>query len=253
MSMVALVLESAKTDDIVAAMKSVFSGKSGFFENEAAVLDLTGIADKDATPNFNRLHKEASKYGLRVVAVKGGSISQTEAAFASGLADGDSANVGLAGLKERAQPKVVAKAPAAEQATAKAPQETGWLPPLIVEGPLRAGQTVYAQGRDLVVMSGVNAGAEVIADGSVHIYGALRGRALAGAKGFDKACIFAHSLESELVAVAGIFETAEGGNLSALKGRSVLVTLKATSVAAEGGEPDGNLVFKNLSAPVEAR
>jgi septum site-determining protein MinC len=253
MAMVALVLGGAKTEEILVAMKSALSGKSGFFENEAAVLDLSAI-EGDVVPNFKSLVKEAGKYGLRVVAVKGGSPAQLEAAFACGLSDGRSASVGLGGLKDRPQPKTAAKSPATEQVAAASPsQGTGWLPPLVVEGPLRAGQTVYAQGRDLIVMSGVNAGAEVIADGSVHVYGALRGRALAGANGFDKATIFAHSLEAELVAVAGIFETAEGDHLSDLKGRSVLVTLKTTSPTKEGAVSDGHLAFKNLSAPNEVR
>jgi septum site-determining protein MinC len=69
--------------------------------------------------------------------------------------------------------------------------------------PVRSGQQVYAQNRDLTVCATVGAGAEVIADGSIHIYGALRGRALAGAQGFEQARIFCREFHAELVAIAG--------------------------------------------------
>jgi septum site-determining protein MinC len=69
--------------------------------------------------------------------------------------------------------------------------------------PVRSGQQVYADNRDLTVLAAVGAGAEVLADGSIHIYGALRGRALAGAQGFEQARIFCHEFHAELVAIAG--------------------------------------------------
>ena len=71
---------------------------------------------------------------------------------------------------------------------------------------VRSGQQLYAQNRDLTVLSQVGAGAEVIADGSIHIYGPLRGRALAGAKGNTSARIFCRSFQAELVAVAGQYK-----------------------------------------------
>ena len=74
---------------------------------------------------------------------------------------------------------------------------------MIQAAPVRSGQQVYAENRDLTVLSTVGAGAEVIADGSIHIYGALRGRALAGAQGFEQARIFCREFRAELVAIAG--------------------------------------------------
>lgn len=73
----------------------------------------------------------------------------------------------------------------------------------IITKPVRAGTQVYAKNTDLVILSSVNAGAEVMADGNIHIYGPLRGRALAGANGDTNAKIFCHALEAELVAIAG--------------------------------------------------
>lgn len=75
--------------------------------------------------------------------------------------------------------------------------------------PVRSGQQLYAQNRDLTICATVGAGAEVIADGSIHIYGALRGRALAGAGGLTTARIFCREFNAELVAVAGTYKVLE--------------------------------------------
>src|SRR5690606_18981178 len=75
----------------------------------------------------------------------------------------------------------------------------------LITRPIRSGQQIYAEGADLIVMSQVSEGAEVLADGHIHIYGALRGRALAGVRGDDSARIFCQNLEAELVSVAGNF------------------------------------------------
>ena len=80
---------------------------------------------------------------------------------------------------------------------------------MVVRQAVRGGQVVYAQNNDLVVLAPVNAGAQVIADGNVHIYSTLRGRAVAGAQGLPGARIFIQQLEAELVAVAGVYMMAE--------------------------------------------
>ena len=80
---------------------------------------------------------------------------------------------------------------------------------LHVDGPVRSGQQVYARGGDLVVVGNVGAGAEVIADGSVHVYGSLRGRALAGAQGNEQARVFSTDFQAELVSVSGIYKVFE--------------------------------------------
>jgi septum site-determining protein MinC len=78
-----------------------------------------------------------------------------------------------------------------------------------VKQPVRGGQVIYAQRADLVVLAPVNAGAQVIADGHVHVYGPLRGRALAGAQGMADARVFCQSLEAELLSVAGQYLLAD--------------------------------------------
>lgn len=94
----------------------------------------------------------------------------------------------------------------------------------VVQNPVRSGQQIYADGGDLIVLGTVSAGAEVIADGHVHIYGALRGRAIAGARGDGAARIFCQRFEAELVACAGTYSVAERMR-SELRGRSVQVWL----------------------------
>ena len=91
--------------------------------------------------------------------------------------------------------------------------------------PVRSGQQVYAQDRDLTICAAVGAGAEVIADGSIHVYGALRGRALAGAQGNEKARIFCREFHAELVAVAGHYKVLEEIPME-LRGKPVQVWLE---------------------------
>ncbi|OHE85673.1 MAG: septum site-determining protein MinC [Lysobacterales bacterium RIFOXYD1_FULL_69_11] len=113
---------------------------------------------------------------------------------------------------------VPAAAPSPAPAPAEAPQRReassppaapAASPGLIQSAPVRSGQQVYADNRDLTVLTSVGAGAEVIADGSVHIYGPLRGRALAGAQGNEKARIFCREFHAELVAIAGHYKVLE--------------------------------------------
>lgn len=79
----------------------------------------------------------------------------------------------------------------------------------VITTPVRSGQQVYARGTDLVILAPVSAGAEVMADGHIHVYGPLRGRAMAGVNGNTEARIFCQSMEAELISIAGYFKTSE--------------------------------------------
>ncbi|MDX9944785.1 MAG: septum site-determining protein MinC, partial [Azonexus sp.] len=96
---------------------------------------------------------------------------------------------------------------------------------VILDRPLRSGQRVYAKDSDLIIMAMVSAGAEVIADGNIHVYAPLRGRALAGASGNARARIFTTSLEAELLSIAGIYRTFENGLPADLARQPVMVRL----------------------------
>nr|MBA3772680.1 septum site-determining protein MinC [Ramlibacter sp.] len=80
---------------------------------------------------------------------------------------------------------------------------------MVIDRPLRSGQQIYARGRDLVVLCMVNPGAEVIADGHIHVYAPLRGKAIAGARGNTEARILSLCLEPELISIAGVYRTSE--------------------------------------------
>ena len=108
---------------------------------------------------------------------------------------------------------------------AKAPAAAATSPGLVQKTPVRSGQQLYAENRDLTVLSTVGAGAEVISDGSIHIYGTLRGRALAGAQGNTDARIFCREFHAELVAIAGHYKVLEDVPKE-LRGKPVQVWLE---------------------------
>lgn len=89
------------------------------------------------------------------------------------------------------------------------PEVSAWNATRHVDGQIRSGQRIYARASDLVVFGSVSPGAEIIADGSIHVYGVLRGRALAGANGHDQARIFVQDFQAELIAVAGYYKVLE--------------------------------------------
>ena len=88
---------------------------------------------------------------------------------------------------------------------------------------------MYAKGRDLVVLAMVNAGAEVIADGHIHVYAPLRGKAIAGARGFTGARIFAQNMDPELISIAGVYRTSESPLPPDVRGRAAQVALQSTA------------------------
>jgi septum site-determining protein MinC len=116
---------------------------------------------------------------------------------------------GAAVASVKAVPQSAAPPPPPTPAPAPATEEIVAIPALMHHRPVRSGQRIYARHRDLVVTSAVGAGAEVMADGCVHIYGTLRGRAMAGVRGEVSARVFCHDFHAELVSVAGVFRVFE--------------------------------------------
>jgi septum site-determining protein MinC len=130
-------------------------------------------------------------------------------------------------LVHRAAAPGSAEADTVTERTASAPAQVPAPAPgaLVIDKPLRSGQQVYARGRDLVVMAMVNPGAEVIADGHIHVYAPLRGKAIAGARGNGDARIFALSMAPELMSIAGIYRTSETPLPAAVQGKAAQVRL----------------------------
>ena len=191
------------------------------FARAAVIVDFGGLAATPDAATARALIAALREAGVLPVALAYGSSDNEKLAVELGLpllskfraqyeaASGAGAAVGATEVATGRGEGVAASAAPTRAAPAKAPPRPAGQPGLIQAAPVRSGQQVYAENRDLTVLSQVGAGAEVIADGSIHIYGPLRGRALAGAQGNDKARIFCRSFHAELVAVAGHYKVLE--------------------------------------------
>lgn len=219
----------------------------GFFTNTPVVVGLAGIAGSEAVPDFADLMGFLVAHGMRVAGVQGGSEAQRLAATMAGLGIfPETPARGAAAPRAQAEEETPAasaapvqselpglEAPPAqtEQQASAVPEQPPAAPPaqrptVVIDKPVRAGQRIHAEGANLVVLAIVNPGAELIADGDIHIYAPLRGRALAGARGNEGARIFVQSLEAELVSVAGLFQVFEEGLPDNLRGKAVQVYLR---------------------------
>lgn len=190
--LLALLLKSADLGELARDLATRFGDSPDFFDHDPLVIDLSPLqAQGDTAVDFDGLLKLLRPYRLLPVAVKGGSEAQMEAALLAGLA---------------AAPEAAPTPALTRKGREQEPVPTG---ALVIDKPLRSGQQVYAKGRDLVVMAMVNPGAEVIADGHIHVYAPLRGKAIAGARGNTEARIFSLCLDPELLSIAGVYRTSE--------------------------------------------
>jgi septum site-determining protein MinC len=185
------------------------------FNGAPVVLDVAALAgDLEAGTRplqglrLGRLTDLLKTRGLVPVAVSGLPAGRHHEATAAGLGILDAA-----GSKQR----VARRAPEATPAPAaelEEPQQSQPPQPdmggtLTLTQPLRSGQIVYADGRDAIALAAINAGAELIADGNIHIYASLRGRAMAGARGNSEARIYCQKFEADLVSIAGVYLSAD--------------------------------------------
>lgn len=212
--LVALLLKSADLAGVARDLAQRFGDIPDFFDHDPLLIDLSALPDmgQDAPLDFAELLALLRPYRVVPLAVRGGSAAQMAAAQAAGLTPAPDALV----------QKTVAAAPKpAAPAAAVAPGA------LVIDKPLRSGQQVYARGRDLVVLAMVNPGAEVIADGHIHVYAPLRGKAIAGARGQGDARIFSLCMEPELISIAGIYRTSENALPPEVWGQPTQVRLVA--------------------------
>ena len=159
------------------------------------------------------------------MAVRGGSPEQTRDALAAGLSavpDAQTARPAPPEIHEVIREVEVVREVPAPLADA-----------MVIDKPLRSGQQVYARGTDLVVLAVVSYGAEVIADGNVHVYAPLRGRAIAGARGNTSARIFSTCMEPQLLSIAGIYRTTETALPPDVVGKPAQVRLDGEKIIVE--------------------
>lgn len=192
-----------------------------FFDHDALVVDFSALPPDTPVDDIVPLLRTLRQCNLMPVAMRGASDSWMQAAQELGLC--------------KAEPEVHRQsksAPASETAAVEVQEvvrevvrEVPGPATLVVDKPLRSGQKVYARGGDLVVLAPVNPGAEVVADGNIHVYSSLRGKAMAGARGNANARVFALSLDPELVSIAGVYRTSENPLAPDVRGKCAQVRL----------------------------
>ena len=162
-----------------------------FFLNAPVVLDLKAAAEFTLESEFAEAREILRRHTLSLIGVQNASPVQLQTA----------ADAGLASFAPNApQPS---RSPPRESIRSASSLSAPTAKTRLVTQPVRSGTQIYARGADLVVTASVSPGAEIIADGNIHVYGALRGRALAGAGGDVDARIFCSRLDAELVSIAG--------------------------------------------------
>ena len=186
-------LHDAKPEVIRQALEDKIAQAPAFLKHAPVVINVSGL---DAPVNWQRLQQAVSSTGLRIVGISGCKDAELKA------------EIDRAGLPLLTEGKEKAPRTAAKQAAPPAPQaqtDNTVTKTRLIDLPVRSGQRIYAPNCDLIVTNHVSAGAELIADGNIHIYGAMRGRALAGAGGDRNAQIFCTHLSAELVSIAGVY------------------------------------------------
>lgn len=254
---VAVVLKTTDTAVLTAELALRMAEAPGFFDNDPVLIDLAPLREEDHSVNrvdFLAIMALLRSHHTVPVAVRGGNEAQMQAAFAAGLiaapevtppraervpvadaaealpVDGDAEQAHHAHSAAGATDPADAADPVYPEMSA---------PPLVIPGamvidkPLRSGQQVYARGTDLVVLAMVSFGAEVIADGNIHVYAPLRGRAIAGARGNIHARIFSTCMEPQLVSIAGIYRTTEVAISTDILGKSAQVRLDGEKLLIE--------------------
>ncbi|MBC3863150.1 septum site-determining protein MinC [Undibacterium jejuense] len=223
---VAILLHDASTSVLEAALQEMTAGSPDFFDDEFAVIDVEAIADAEV--DWNALIPLFKAHGLNPVAVRNAREEDYDTIRSHGL------SIDVVSKPRLETEQATAPAPVVVEVPATAPVEPQIIvrnnPAMVIDTPVRAGQRIYARGADLIITASVNNGAEVIADGSIHIYAPLRGRALAGATGNTEARIFALTMEPELVSIAGIYRTFENGFPPLQANHPVQVKLNGDSI-----------------------
>ena len=179
-----------------AQLKSKIAQAPQFFHCAPVVVDIKAL---ETFTDFVNLKQIIENNNFVLVGICGhSSLEQKKAVQEAGLA-----------IVNKGSVQKVAKAPAeAVKTEVQAPVETTVIenvPTKVVKGQIRSGQQIYAKNTDLIIMGSVGNGAEVIADGNIHVYGTIRGRAIAGANGQSDSKIFCQNLQAELVSIAGVY------------------------------------------------
>ena len=229
---VAALIGDTDYDKLSSALSHLTAGTPDYFEDEFTLLDFAPASPLPVPAQIDwvRLIALFKSHRLNPVAVRNVPTNLEDEIRAHGLSID---HVDTSRQFELTPPPSPPKSEPAEEEKTKssptAPAAVAIAQPastMVVDTPVRGGQRIYARGCDLVLTAAVNAGSEVIADGSIHVYAPLRGRALAGAAGNAQARIFSLSMEAELVSIAGVYRTFDEGWPKDLSGKPVQIRLR---------------------------
>ncbi len=191
-----------------------------FFDHDALVVDFSSLDTNTPVTNLVPLLKVLRTCNLVPVAVRGASAQWTASALEVGLVEAP-----LEVHRPRPATEPLRAQPVIKEVVQEVIREVPGPVTMVVDKPLRSGQKIYARGADLVVLAMVNQGAEVVADGNIHVYAPLRGKAMAGARGNTNARIFSLCLEPELISIAGVYRTSENPLAADVQGKAAQVRL----------------------------
>ena len=214
---VSAILSTADRLALDAALAEMTGGTADFFDDDLTVIDVAALPEGRGQIDWAGIIAVLSKYRLKPVAVRNAAPALQAEIAAHGLSletatrPRDEAPGAPSPAPAPTPGPSPAPAPSAAQPAGAAEGLPGNAGVMIIDTPVRAGQRIYARGCDLIVTAVVNNGAEIIADGSIHVYNTLNGRALAGASGNPEARIFAMTMSPELVSIAGVYRTFEDG------------------------------------------
>ena len=221
--LVALLLKTMDWELVATQLLQQFgpAGESpDFFDHDALVIDFSQLQKDTSTDDLVPLLKVLRRCNLVPVAVRGASDETMAAALAVGLVEAPAE-------AHRVRPAPVATDGPVESVVQEIIREVPGPGTMVIDKPLRSGQKIYARGADLVILAMVNQGAEVVADGNIHVYAPLRGKAMAGARGNTGARIFSLCLEPELISIAGVYRTSENPLPIDVRGRAAQIRLSS--------------------------
>jgi septum site-determining protein MinC len=233
-SFVALVLApELPFGDWLERLDTLAERSAGFFLGRPIVLDVAGVAMTKA--DLAELIAELHKRNVRIMGIEGAKPSLLGLGLPPEMRGGrpagdiEAPETPPAPVEAKPATDTAGDAPDQPQAVQMTATQSQPTPSLIIETPIRSGQSVVFPEGDVTVLGSVASGAEIVAGGSIHIYGTLRGRAIAGSIGNANARIFCQKLEAELVAIDGLYKTAEDME-SQTRGRPVQFWLEGDAL-----------------------
>lgn len=217
--LVSFVVKSADIAQVAQDLQTRLGDTPDFFDNDPVLVDLQYLDEQAGPLDLPALVQLLRSFRMNPVALRPNNAANEAAAI-------------LAGLFLTTEARTLPQSPATQEVVREVEvirevvrEVASGGSAMVVDKPLRSGQHLYAKGGDLVMLAMVNPGAEIMADGHIHVYAPLRGKAIAGAKGDTSARIFTNSLEAELLSIAGVYRTSDAPLPKEVAGKAAQVCL----------------------------